>query len=324
MPRDSAFANRLKANHRHWSRWAARQGLTAYRFYDRDIPEFPFAADWYAGRVHLSEYPRRRTLREGALEALRREAVSDIADALGIAPESIYVKTHIPKPWGRAQYERLSHESVQVVVEEQGLKFRVNLTDYLDTGLFLDHRLTRAQVRSEASGKRFLNLFAYTGAFTVYAAAGGAENTASVDLSKSYLDWAADNLSLNRLDQGRHELIAADVAEWLASAVKTSRKYDLVVVDPPSFSASRKGKRFEVQKDHGHLLSQVAALLAPGGQIYFSTNFHGFELDPRLSSQLSFEELTPKSLPPDFQRHPPHRCWRMAAGPASAHRKGGV
>jgi 23S rRNA (cytosine1962-C5)-methyltransferase len=183
------FENRLRKNARHFRKWAKTRGLTAFRVYDRDIPEYPYAVDLYGDRVHLVEYPRRRALKQGGLEEQRAEVLAAVSAVLEVPPEHVSVKTHLPQPWGRAQYGRQGEAGERLVVEEQGLKFWVNLGDYLDTGLFMDHRLTRARVRDEARGKRFLNLFCYTGAFTVYAAAGGAASTLSVDLSNTYLDW---------------------------------------------------------------------------------------------------------------------------------------
>jgi 23S rRNA (cytosine1962-C5)-methyltransferase len=197
------------------------------------------------------------------------------------------------------------------VVEEQGLKFWVNLRDYLDTGLFLDHRLTRSRVCAEAAGKRFLNLFAYTGSFTVYAAAGGARSTTTVDLSNTYLDWAADNLALNGFRGAQHQLVRADAAPWIEEAGAQGERFDLIVLDPPSFSASKMARRFDVQKDHVRLLTATLALLSDGGTLYFSTNFQGFQLDTARLTGTTIEELTPGSIPEDFHFKEVHRCWRL-------------
>lgn len=300
------FERRLEKNLRHRKRWAEREGLTAYRVYDLDIPEWPFAVDWYAGWVHVMEYPRRRQVRDGSLEKAREEIVTACASVLAVSPDRIFTKTHAPQPWGRRQYQRVANAGAQVLVKEHGLTFECNLSDYLDTGLFLDHRETRARVGREARGKRFLNLFSYTGAFTVHAAAGGALSTTSVDLSERYCEWAERNLAHNALRAGRtHQLVAADALAWLEQA---EGPYDLIVVDPPTFSASKKmGRRFEVQRDHRALLDRAGALLSPGGTLYFSTNFLDFQLDPRVEAQ---EELTPRSIPEDFRRTV-HRCWRL-------------
>ena len=308
------FRNRLAKNVRHFDRWAGRRHLTAYRVYDRDIPEFPFVVERYAGCVQLVEYPPRARRASGG-EAFRAAVLADVVEVLGVPAARVFLKTHLPRPWGGGQATRLGTGGEELVVEEQGLRFWVNLSDRLDVGLFLDHRLTRARVRAEAAGTRFLNLFAYTGAFTVYAAAGGARATTSVDLSNTYLDWAARNLALNGLAGAQHALVRADAVAWLDRAARSPERWDLVVLDPPPFSAS-KGMRgtFDVQRDHLDLLRATLAVLAPGGTLYFSTNYRRFRLDPRASTLGLFEELTPASLPPDVQRGDAHRCWRIQTG----------
>ncbi len=307
----SAFHNRLKKTLPARRRWAAREGVTAYRVYDADIPEFRYAVDVYGEHAHVVEYERRGRLRPPAEgEAIARA----VAEVLGVPPEHVHRKTKAPKVWGAEQYQRLGEAGRRLVVVEHGLKFWVNLDDYLDTGLFLDHRETRARVRAEARGKRFLNLFCYTGAFTVHAAAGGARATTSVDLSNTYLGWAKDNLALNGLDDDRQELVRSDVLRWLGQA--RGRQFDLAVLDPPSFSASKKMERtLDIGRDHVELVDGTLALLAPGGVLYFSTNFRGFVLDEaalrELRRGLSIEELTPASIPDDIRDKQVHRCFRL-------------
>ncbi|WNG60160.1 methyltransferase domain-containing protein [Archangium gephyra] len=308
------FENRLRKNVKHFRKWAKARGLTAFRVYDRDVPEYTYAVDLYADRVHLVEYPRRRALK--SLEEQRAEVLAAVTTVLEVPPERVHVKTHLPQPWGRSQYGRVGEGTERLVVEEQGLKFWVNLGDYLDTGLFMDHRLTRARVRDEAKGKSFLNLFCYTGAFTVYAAAGGASRTLSVDLSNTYLDWAEENLALNGLSAPRHALLRADAMAWVLDQSKDPEQtFDLVVCDPPSFSTSKKMQgTFNVQRDHVRMLEGIRKLMNPGGVLYFSTNFLGFELkDTAIRGYEAVEELTPGSIPEDFQREEIHRCWRMVA-----------
>jgi 23S rRNA (cytosine1962-C5)-methyltransferase len=308
----SSLANRLRKNFRHFRRWADRQGLTAFRVYDLDLPEYPCSIDWYEGRVHLIEYPRTSSLLRGTTSKAREETLRAICQALQVDRPRIYAKQHRRKVWGRQQYQATGREGECFTISEQGLKFWVNLASHLDTGLFLDHRRTRARIRAEAAGKRFLNLFSYTGSFTVYAAAGGAQSTTSVDLSRRYLDWTARNLLLNHLERGFHEQVRADASAWLQSAGERGRRYDLIVLDPPPFSSSKSMQRsFNVQRDHVRLLDRGLALLAPGGSLYFSTSFQAFEPQWQFASSVSVEELTPASIPEDFRRKQVHRCWRM-------------
>lgn len=308
----SPFANRLRKVAAHRMRWAKRQGLTAFRLYDGDIPEYRYAVDWYAGRVQVIEYSSRNRV-VGSARSQLDEVMEAIQAVLGVPAEDIHVKTRAPKIWGKQQYEKLAATRERFVVEEGGLKFLVNLQDYLDTGLFLDHRNTRLRVQSEARGKSFLNLFCYTGAFTVHAAAGGAVSTTSVDLSNTYLAWLEDNLVLNDLHGSRHEIIRSDVTRWLSQV--RGRTWDLIVLDPPSFSASKKMEAsFDIQRDHVELIGETARLLAWGGALYFSTNYTGFQLDQQALSGLRFEELTPASIPDDIRNKKIHRCWRITVG----------
>lgn len=301
----SAFENRLAKNVKQRRAWAKREGLTAYRVYDRDMPEAPVAVDWYQGHAVVHEYPRRRSTKDGRADALQTEVQQAVARVLEVPGEQVFFKRHEPKAWGEAQYGRFSRQGVTTVVEERGLKLEVNLSDFLDTGLFMDHRNTRARVQKEIAGKRFLNLFAYTGSFTVAAAAGRAAASTTVDLSGTYLAWAKRNLELNSLATKAHALVEADVLRWVSQA---RERWDVIVCDPPSFSSSQKmQRRFEVPKDHPALVNRLLELLSPGGTLYFSTNFTEFELHPSLSPA---EELTPKSIPIDF-RGLPHRCWRF-------------
>ena len=303
----SAFRDRLRKNARHLGRWAARNGLTAWRVYDRDIPDYPFVVERYGPAVHLVEYPRRAQRASGGHP--EREAVlAAVVEVLAVDPRLVFTKTHAPQPWGRPRDGRLSDAGAEFEVEEGPMRFLVNLSDRLDTGLFLDHRNTRVRVRAESGGKRMLNLFAYTGSFTVAAATGGARSTTSVDLSATYLDWSRRNLALNRMREAQHVLVRADCLRWLDEA---HGAWDLVVLDPPPHSTS-KGMRgdFNVQRDQRRLLARTLGLLAPGGVLYFSTNYKGFRLEPE-GLPARFEELTPRSLPPDFHQRDVHRCWRI-------------
>lgn len=298
------LANRLAKTWKQRQRWAEREGVTAFRVYDLDMPEWPLAVDWYAGSVHVSEYPSRRQRQDPGFDAKRTSARAACTQALGVADERIFWKRHEPKKAATEQYERLGGTSALVDVREHGLTFECNLSDYLDTGLFLDHRPLRRRVRQEAAGKRVLNLFAYTGAFTVHARAGGASRTTTVDLSNTYCAWAERNLAKNGLSpSAAHQVVRGDVLAWLERA---REPVDLIVLDPPSFSLSKRmGTSFDVQRDHRALVEQCLRLLAPGGVLYFSTNLLGFALDERLPPAEALD-----TLPADFRRQV-HQSFRF-------------
>jgi len=303
------FANRLAKRARHLRKWPQR-GITCYRVYNRDIPEIPLAVDVYEGRLHVAEYDRPHA-RTGAQHAEWLDRmVAAAADALGVARRDVFLKRR-RRQRGDAQYERLSDEGARFTVTEGGLKFVVNLSDYLDTGLFLDHRITRGMVRAEAAGRRVLNLFAYTGAFTVYAAAGGAKSTTTVDLSNTYLDWSRENMALNGFGGAEHRFVRADATAFL-SGCEPRGIWDLAVVDPPTFSNSSMTDRdWDVQRDHAALLARLAERMSPGGVIYFSTNFKRFKLDPAALRVCSAREITQQTVPEDFRNKTTHRCWRI-------------
>jgi 23S rRNA (cytosine1962-C5)-methyltransferase len=304
-----ALGNRLRKNARHLGRWARREGLEAWRVYDRDIPEFPYAIDRYADWLHVQLFEGQRDLDDATI-AVHLDA---IASALEVSPPRIAFKLR-RRQRGASQYEKLQVAGRPFVVTERGLRFEVELTTYLDTGLFLDHRDTRQRVRAEAAGKRMLNLFAYTGSFTVYAAAGGALHTVTVDLSQTYQEWTRRNLALNGfVDPVRHRLVRADVTAWLMAAARSRERFDLIVLDPPSFSNSKRmHASFDVQRDQGDLITRVMDLLAPTGVLYFSTNRQGFRLDPALDQRFACVDITAQTVPMDFKRRTPHRCWRIA------------
>jgi 23S rRNA (guanine2069-N7)-methyltransferase len=306
------FANRVRKNARHFGKWARRLGIEAYRVYDRDIPELAFALDRYGERAHLQEYDRASQDAAapdgGWLDAVREAA----AGALGMAPADVVLKRRA-KRHGHAQHEKTGVAGEDFVVTEGGHRFIVNLHAYLDTGLFLDHRNTRALVQAQARDRRFLNLFCYTASFTVYAAAGGAVSSHSIDLSNTYLDWARRNFELNRVDLGRHRLERADVLDWLAEASAGGPRFDLIVLDPPTFSASKAMRRaLDIQRDHAELLQRCARLLAPGGELYFSTNLRSFRLDSAAAAGLQGEEISAGTVPEDFRNRRIHRCWRFS------------
>jgi len=292
------FANRVRKNFRKLHPRFEQRRIGAFRIYDRDIPEIRAAIDWYEGHLVVAEYAREQTAGIPWLETMARAA----ADALEVP----WKRVHLRKRRTGEKYERLAGKGERIEVREGNLKFLVNLDDYIDTGLFADHRETRALVGKEASAKRFLNLFAYTGTFTCSAAKGGALQTTTVDASQTYLDWARDNLRLNGVAEG--ELVRADVGDFLARA--GSRRWQLCVLDPPSYS-DHGGKIFEVQRDHRALIEKTLAVLEPGGVLWFSTNHQRF--DPRLDG-LDFVEMTQRTVPEDYRNRTAHRSFRIVKG----------
>ncbi len=307
------FINRLKKNHKHLAKWARRQDVSCYRVYDRDLPEFPLAIDLYADRLHIAEYDTGWQIDDEDYQVWQEGVIAAAAEALGLDEARVAFKTR-RRQKGLAQYEKTGVEGEDFVVMEGGLKFWVNLDAYLDTGLFLDHRPTRARVRAEAAGRRVLNLFAYTGSFTVYAAAGGARETVTVDLSNTYQDWTRRNLELNGLWGPQHKLVRADVLQWLQDAVDAGERFDLIVMDPPSFSNSKKMLDvLDVQRDHVWMVDSAMQLLNPGGVLYFSNNFRGFKLDPQLAGRYALEDISAQSVPDDFRNRKIHQCFRLVA-----------
>ena len=301
------FRNRLQKVWRHVSKLAKRQGVTCYRVYDHDLPEFPFCIELYEDKVYLAEYQRRHGMTEDDHAVWLETCVPVISAVLEVPDEQIYFRERRRKAGRLDQYEKLASEQEFFVVKEGGLSFRVNLTDYLDTGLFLDHRITREMVRQEAAGRRMLNLFCYTGSFSVYAAAGGAAAVDSVDLSKTYLAWAEENMALNG-HKGR--FIHADVKQWLESAPATH--YDLVVMDPPTFSNSKRMKDFlDIQRDHAELINQTLRAMKPGGVLYFSTNYRRFVLEQEKIVAASVKDITNATTPFDFQGKLFRWCYKI-------------
>lgn len=300
--------NRVRKNLRRLRGRFDRAGVGAFRVYDWDIPEVRVVVDWYEGHLVVSEYEREQTR---AVEDYVGQMAEAAGEGAGVSPANVHARRRRTRPsGGEARYERRDREGELVSVREGDLRFWVNLTDYLDTGLFAHHRITRAKVREESAGADVLNLFGYTGAFTVAAAAGGAKGSVTVDASGRYLDWAADNLALNGIAAEAHRLVKADARETLRKMAREGRRYSLVVVDPPSFSD--RGGDWDVQRDHAALLDEVLAVTADGGVVWFSTNHARFE--PKLDRLTVAElvELTEETTPEDFRRAP-HRVWRMVA-----------
>ncbi len=305
------LANRLRKRQRHLRKWASRQNISCYRLYERDIPEFPLIVDWYAGEVVVWLYERKRDETPAEEDAFRDEALAEIAAGLDLEPAQIFVKERA-KQRGNWQYGRFQQAEQIRIISEQGLRFEVNLSDYLDTGLFLDHRLTREMVRQRTRGKRLLNLFAYTGSFTCYALDGKAAATTTVDLSHTYTDWTIRNLALNGFHPSQsHHIVQADCLQYLEDAAQRSERYDLIVCDPPTFSNSKRMAQgsFDVNRDQSWLIQACARLLAPGGELFFSTNSRRFKLDETSISELTVQDITAQTIPEDFRNQRIHQCW---------------
>jgi 23S rRNA (guanine2445-N2)-methyltransferase / 23S rRNA (guanine2069-N7)-methyltransferase len=302
-------ANRLRKNLRRLKPWLNRERVGCYRVYDADIPEYSAAIDVYEGRLHVAEYAAPRDV-PPEKSARRLDEVVEAARAVFevVSAEDLAVKRR-QRQKGRDQYQRLGDAKERVVVTEGQVKVLVNLHDYLDTGLFLDHRPLRSWLGSESKGRHFLNLFSYTGAATLHAALGGATTSTSVDTSATYLDWFQANLALNGLSDRQHRGVRADVRTWLA---QESRQYDLIMLDPPSFSNSKGQDDFDVQRDHLPLLQLAMARLSPDGALYFSTNHRRFSLDPQAMEMWQVKDVTQSSIPEDFSRNSRiHCCWRV-------------
>jgi len=316
QPGADMVANRLRKNLKSITSWARKNDIHCYRVYDADMPEYSFAVDLYGSAdddklnwAYVQEYAAPETVNRDAARTRRLQFLSVLPEVLEIPRERIHVRTRKPQS-DNSQYEKVDSQREFHVVNEAGFRFYVNFTDYLDTGLFLDHRITRQKIFELARGKRFLNLFAYTASATVYAVGGGASSSTTVDMSNTYLKWAERNLKLNGLLNDRHELIHADCLQWLLHEAEVKqRQYDLIFVDPPTFSRSKRMEQdFDIQKDHVRLLQLASELLAPGGLIVFSNNFTRFKLDTQALSGFKVEDWSRSTLPKDFERNPRIHC----------------
>ena len=303
------FANRLQKNIKKIEKWAKQQGLDAYRLYDADLPEYNLAVDRYADHIVVQEYAAPKNIDENKARQRLLDAVNAILQVTGIETNKLILKVR-QKQKGTNQYEKLANKGEYFYVNEYGAKLWVNLTDYLDTGLFLDHRLTRKMLGEMSQGKDFLNLFAYTGSATVHAALGKAKSTTTVDMSNTYLNWAEQNLLLNDIEGKQHKLIQADCLQWLE---KCDRQFDLIFVDPPTFSNSKRMEdSWDVQRDHIKLMTNLKRILRPNGTIVFSNNKRGFKMDFAKLEELGLSavEISHKTLPLDFERNKQiHNCW---------------
>ena len=313
-PGAAMFANRLTKNLKALRKWLKAEAITCYRLYDADLPEYAVALDLYEGEqrsIVVQEYAAPATIDPRDARRRLREALSVIPEVLEVPETQVYLKVR-ERQRGERQYERLAETGRFHEVAEGGHRFLVNFEDYLDTGLFLDHRDTRRLIGSLAAGKRFLNLFAYTGTASVYAARGGAATTTTIDLSRTYLDWARRNLELNGIRGLGHELIHADCLDWLR-LVAGRRTFDLIFLDPPTFSTSKRmDETLDIQRDHVALIRATLRLLEPNGTLIFSNNLRRFQMDSEDLSDLEVTDLGPSTLPRDFARNPRiHNCWRI-------------
>jgi len=310
------FQRRLVKRARHLRRWPTKRAIHCFRLYEKDIPEIPLVVDRYEDYLHLAEYERAHD-REPAehaawLERMRLAA----AECLEVEPRQAFLKQR-SRQRGTNQHEHLDERKHETIVREAGLRFIVNLSDYVDTGLFLDHRVTRAMVRDESAGKHVLNLFAYTGAFSVYAADGGAASTTTVDWSKTYLEWATRNMQLNGFEGPRHSFHRQGVPEFLRSGLrangKAEPKFDLAIVDPPTFSNSKRIEgHWDVQRDYVSLLQDLLPWMRPGATIYFSNNLRTFKWDAAPLGIEAAYEISNRTVPEDYRNRRIHRCWKIA------------
>lgn len=303
------FRNRLQKVYKHISKWAKKQQIECYRIYDWDIPGHPLVIDTYGAYIHISEYKTHHSLSDEDYEIWWNQCMQDCKDILQIEEDKIYFKKRERHNHKNSQYEKFSENSFTTWVTENGLQFKVNLTDYLDTGLFLDHRPLRKRVQDMSAGKKVLNLFSYTGSFSVFAAAGHASKVTTVDLSNTYINWAKENFIKNNLSLNAHEFIVSDVMEYLKN---NNTIYDLVIVDPPSFSNSKKMKgTWDTQRDHASLLSYIYNRLSKDGTVFFSNNFRRFKPEFDNLKYRTMTEITQKTIPEDFRNKNIHKCYEL-------------
>lgn len=298
--------NRLEKNYKHRVKWAKREGIEAFRLYEKDIPEFPFIIDVYKDNAVIFEK------RDEEIDAEKFDhfefIISAVKNVLQIPEEKVIIKSRFRQK-GSTQYTKLEEKNEYFPVKEHQAEILVNLHDYLDTGLFLDHRPLRQMVFKEAAGKKVLNLFSYTGSISVFAALGGATKVTSVDMSATYMDWAKKNFEHNKLNVDQHNFIVESALEWLPRA---SQRFDLIILDPPTFSNSKKmDEDFEVEKDQVTLIKDCLRLLAPDGVLYFSNNKRKFKLAPELSNLAEIKDITPRTIPEDYRDPKVHHCFKI-------------
>jgi 23S rRNA (guanine2069-N7)-methyltransferase len=320
-PKIIMFRNRLQKNYRHVGKQAKRLHVSCYRVYDHDLPEFPLSIDIYENKLYVAEYKRYHGMSDEEHDEWMQESLNVMGDVLRVARENIFLKLRQKKPGRSGQYRARSFRRElhsdklllenEFIVHENNLKFIVNLNDYLDTGLFLDHRITRAKVKDDAHDKKLLNLFCYTGSFSVYAAAGAAAEVVSVDLSKTYLDWTERNMLLNGfIDKTKYKYEHADVKQYLKTLPENY--FDIIVMDPPTFSNSKRMDEFlDIQRDHAELLNDCLFGMKTGGVLYFSTNYKKFVPDKEKIRSSSINDITKATTPFDFEGKLSRYCYRI-------------
>ncbi|GAB3413759.1 class I SAM-dependent methyltransferase [Niabella aquatica] len=303
------FENRLAKVYRHLSKAARKQNISCYRIYDHDLPEFPFIIEKYEDKLYVSEYRRNHQLHEDAHQFWMQQSITILSEVVDVQSDLIFTKLRQRKAGREGQYQKTGTSKTEYIVHENGLKFIVNLSDYLDTGLFLDHRITRKMVMDQCAGKRVLNLFAYTGSFSVYAAAGSALQVTTVDLSNTYIHWAKRNMQANgfTIDAPYH-FIVADVLQYLETIAPGS--FDIIIMDPPTFSNSKKMEGvLDIQRDHAGLINNCLRALSPGGWLYFSNNYTKFELDEKNIPASGIKNITKATTPFDFEGKLKRSCF---------------
>jgi 23S rRNA (cytosine1962-C5)-methyltransferase len=310
--KSSPFKNRIRKNYRHLRKWAKRTLTNCFRVYDRDIKEYPLAIDFYGGYFCVQYFSSNRNCDEASSE-LKEEINEVLTSLFNIFPEVIFWRSRIKRK-KTEQYEKKGEQKEFFTVVEYGVKFKVNLQDYLDTGLFLDHRETRQLVASLSKGKRLLNLFAYTSSFSVHAALAGASFTKSVDLSNTYTKWSRDNFVLNAIPEENHQIVRADCLKFLDEEQLSADPYDIIVLDPPTISRSKKMEEiFDIQKDYALLIKKALKNLSKdGGVLFFSCNSRKFIFDTELFPECIVQNISEKTIPIDFQQKKSHYCWKLA------------
>ena len=305
------FQNRLEKVYRHLARQAKRLAVSCYRLYDHDLPEFPLSIEIYEQRIYIAEYQRRHGMTGADHDEWLSKTIDIVCGVLQVKKEQVFSKIRRRKPGRSGQYQKTGETGSEFIVEENGLKFIINLSDYLDTGLFLDHRITREQVKAAAKEKKVLNLFSYTGSFSVYAAAGDASEVMTIDLSKTYIEWAERNMQVNSFADGaKYRFVQADVMQYLHQLSENS--YDLIILDPPTFSNSKRmDDILDIQRDHVNLINDCLRILTTRGTIYFSTNYKKFKLDRVSIFASSIKDITKQTTPFDFEGRIGRVCYMI-------------